>query len=69
MREKKKKKPIYPKINNMLCVEKNNVVDVWFWNNGKENGKDGDPSEMARERKRRKLQNIYLIPLRSKTRK
>lgn len=68
MREQQKKKPIYPKINNMLCVEKNNVVDVWFWNNGKENGEGGDPSEMARERKRRKLQNIYLIPLRSKTR-
>jgi len=25
----------------MLCVEKNNVVDVWFWNNGKENGEGG----------------------------
>lgn len=53
----------------MLCVEKNNVADVWFWNNGKENGEGGDQSEMARERKRRKLQNIYLISLRSKTRK
>ena len=68
MREKHKK-PIYPKINNMLCVEKTNVVDVWFWNNGKENGEDGEASEMGRERKRRKLRNIYLMPLRSKTRK
>jgi hypothetical protein len=29
------KKPIYPKINNTLCVEKTNVGDVWFWRNGK----------------------------------
>jgi hypothetical protein len=50
MRERHKK-PIYPEINNrsMLCVEKTNVADVWFWNNGKENGEGEDPREMGTE--------------------
>jgi hypothetical protein len=29
------KKPIYPKINNTLCVEKTTVADVWFWRHGR----------------------------------
>lgn len=55
------KKPIYPKINNTLCVEKTNVADVWFWRNGKKDVAGGKRVEQEGRKKKEGNYKIYIL--------
>lgn len=57
----REKKPIYPKINNTLCVEKTNVADVWFWRNGKKDVVGGSRVEWEGRKKKEGNYKIYIL--------
>lgn len=58
------KKPIYPKINNTLCVEKTNVADVWFWRNRRKDKVWGKRNRRGTKKNEGNYKIYILYPIR-----